>query len=93
MSRLEQNVISLKILDRTGAAIVVDVQRSSPVFSELIYNPQCFLIYEDPLAQPAHWEDVRSQEIFQLHNNDIIIIIVRRVSCPLKNVWEKLLFN
>lgn len=50
--------VFLSVYVRAGAAIVVEVQRSSPVFSELIYNPQCFLINHDPTLQPAEWEDV-----------------------------------
>ena len=43
---------------RIGSAIVVTVQRSSVVFSELIFNPQCFLLHEDTNLPPSHWDDV-----------------------------------
>ncbi len=44
---------------RIGSAIVVNVQRASPVFSQLVYNPQCFLTYENSSLAPADWNDVR----------------------------------
>jgi hypothetical protein len=37
---------------------VVDVQRTSPVFSQLIFNTQCFLIFEDTTISPDLWEQV-----------------------------------
>ena len=43
---------------RIGAAIVVDVQRSSQVFSELIFNPQCFLLNRDVTLPPSEWDNV-----------------------------------
>lgn len=43
---------------RIGAAIVVDVQRSSKVFSQLIFNTQCFLIFENATTAPDKWEEV-----------------------------------
>ena len=46
---------------RIGSAIVVDVQRSSQVFSELIFNTQCFLIFENTTIAPDQWEQVRQQ--------------------------------
>ncbi len=45
-------------LYRIGSAIVVTVQRASPVFSQLVYNPQCFLIYENASRSPGQWDDV-----------------------------------
>ena len=43
---------------RIGAAIVVDVQRSSMVHSELIYNPNCFLIHSNSTLAPNDWDNV-----------------------------------
>ena len=48
---------------RIGAAIVVDVQRSSIVHSELIYNPNCFLIHNNSTLAPDDWNDVSSLSI------------------------------
>ncbi|CAI8022048.1 hypothetical protein GBAR_LOCUS12974 [Geodia barretti] len=42
----------LENLGRLGSAIVVDVQRTSRVFSQLIFNTQCFLIFEDTTVAP-----------------------------------------
>ena len=43
---------------RIGSAIVVDVQRSSQVFSQLIFNTQCFLIFENATIAPDQWDEV-----------------------------------
>ena len=43
---------------RIGSAIVVTVQRSPLAFSELIYNPQCFLLHENSSIAPDKWDDV-----------------------------------
>lgn len=51
--------LSLPLI-RIGAAIVVDVQRSSLVHSELIYNPNCFLIHNSSTLAPDDWDDVSS---------------------------------
>ena len=50
--------------DRVGSAIVVDVQRTSQVFSQLIFNTQCFLIYEDTTTAPDSWEEVSTHKIY-----------------------------
>ena len=58
---------------RIGSAIVVDVQRASPVFSELVYNPQCFLIYDDPFLPPTQWNDVRpSSCVSARHDSNLV---------------------
>ena len=49
----------VSVIPRIGSAIVVDVQMSSPVFSELVYNPQCFLIHENATLPPTRWNNVR----------------------------------
>ena len=43
---------------RIGSSIVVDVQRSSQVFSQLIFNTQCFLIFENSTIAPDQWDEV-----------------------------------
>ena len=48
---------------RLGSAIVVDVQRTSRVFSQLIFNTQCFLIFEDTTVAPDSWDQVGSYYI------------------------------
>ena len=50
--------VIILLFDRIGSAIVVDVQRSSLVFSQLIFNPQCFLIHENSSLSPQEWTDV-----------------------------------
>lgn len=50
------------LVPRIGSAIVVDVQTSSSVFSELVYNPQCFLIYDNTTQRPTNWRDVRPDQ-------------------------------
>ena len=42
--------------DSEGAAIVVIGQLISAGFTEQLYNPQCFLQYEDPRIPPPSWE-------------------------------------
>ena len=44
---------------RVGAAISVESQKISDVFSKLLFNPLCFLRYEDPKKAPDSWEDAR----------------------------------
>ena len=39
-----------------GASIVVIGQLISAGFTEQLYNPQCFLQYEDPRIPPPYWE-------------------------------------
>eukprot|EP00731_Ephydatia_muelleri_P037372 Em0452g7a len=39
-----------------GAAIVVDVQKSSKPFSQLINNPQCFLTFDNRTSAPKNYK-------------------------------------
>ena len=55
-------------IPRIGSAIVVDVQTSSSVFSELVYNPQCFLIHEDATLPPSQWTQVRKTIKLKINN-------------------------
>jgi len=41
--------------DSDGAAIVVKSPRVSSSFSRQLYNPQCFLQYENPTIPPDNW--------------------------------------
>ncbi len=41
---------------------MVDVQTASQVFSELVFNPQCFLIHDNAMLSPAQWDDVREKK-------------------------------
>jgi hypothetical protein len=43
---------------RTGSAIVVDTQRTSSTFSNILFNPYCFLLFEDVHEAPAKWTNV-----------------------------------
>lgn len=42
--------------DSEGASIVVIGQLISAGFTEQLYNPQCFMQYEDPRVPPPSWE-------------------------------------
>ena len=42
-----------------GAAISVESQDVPDVLSKLLFNPLCFLRYEEPTKPPDSWEDVR----------------------------------
>ena len=46
-------------LYRRGASIVVDTFRVADVYSQLLFNPLCFLLYENTSQSPEHWENVR----------------------------------
>lgn len=41
-----------------GASILVDDQSTSNAFGQLAFNPQCFIVYEDPSKPPGHWNNV-----------------------------------
>ena len=41
-----------------GAAIVAETLASSNVFAGLLYNPLCFLLYENTRKPPNEWEEV-----------------------------------
>ena len=45
-------------LYRRGASIVVDTFYMPDVYSQLLFNPLCFLLYEDTSQSPEHWENV-----------------------------------
>ena len=45
-------------LYRRGASIVVDNFRVADVYSQLLFNPLCFLLYENTSQSPKHWENV-----------------------------------
>ena len=42
-----------------GAAISVESQDVPDELSKLLYNPLCFLRYENATIPPDSWEDVR----------------------------------
>ena len=44
-------------LYRRGAAIVVDTFYVPDVYSQLLFNPLCFLLYNESRS-PEHWENV-----------------------------------
>ena len=46
-----------------GAAIYVATQGTSFTYSELLFNPQCFLLYEDEQSPPENWTDVRKTTV------------------------------
>lgn len=41
-----------------GAAVIIDLVSVPPVYSRLLNNPLCTLIYEEPFQSPDEWEDV-----------------------------------
>lgn len=47
-----------------GAALNVEAQEFSEVLSKLLYNPLCFLQYEDPRVPPDDWQDVSANCIY-----------------------------
>ena len=46
------------IIYRLGASIVVDSPASLSSFSDILFNPKCFVLYEDRTAPPLEWENV-----------------------------------
>jgi protein involved in polysaccharide export with SLBB domain len=42
----------------TGSAIVVSTQMISSTYSKLLFNTQCFLLYEDMARAPNNWSNV-----------------------------------
>ena len=44
---------------RVGAAISIESEPVPDVYSKLVYNPLCFLRYEDYIVAPDDWDDVR----------------------------------
>ena len=38
-------------------------QGTSFTYSELLFNPQCFLLYEDEQSPPENWTDVRKTTV------------------------------
>ena len=46
-------------MDSFGASILVDFQNTAVAFNDqLAYNPQCFVVHEDPLRPPEQWNNV-----------------------------------
>ena len=50
------HMISSSFFRSEGACIVVNGQSITREFSHQLYNPQCFMVYEDPTIQPPQWE-------------------------------------
>jgi len=46
------------ILSSMGAAVVVDTNLTPGVYSRLLYNPLCFILYENASQSPEQWENV-----------------------------------
>lgn len=46
---------------REGAAIVVQTPRISSGFAHTLYNPQCFLQFNDSNKPPVDWDDEEVQ--------------------------------
>lgn len=47
-----------------GAALVVDTHTAVPdVYSRLLHNPLCVLLYEDRTQPPDQWENVSSHAV------------------------------
>ncbi len=48
-----------------GAALVVDTHTAVPdVYSQLLHNPLCVLLYENRTQPPDQWENVCSVVLF-----------------------------
>ena len=45
-------------ISRIGAGIVIDALPVPPVYSRLVKNPLCTLLYEDSSQRPDDWENV-----------------------------------
>ena len=45
---------------RIGAAMILDILSVPPVYSRLLNNPLCTLLYEEISRSPDDWEDVRN---------------------------------
>ena len=43
---------------RLGASIVVDSPALLSSFSDILFNPKCFVLYEDRTAPPSVWNNV-----------------------------------
>ena len=43
-----------------GASVLVEDQSTSITFGQLAFNPQCFIVYEDPSKPPGQWNNVCS---------------------------------
>lgn len=39
-----------------GSSIIVDSLVSTASFGDLVYNPRCFILYENRTAMPDEWE-------------------------------------
>lgn len=48
-------VIIVVVVCSEGACIVVRGQLIAAAFTKQLYNPQCFLQYEDPTMPPNGW--------------------------------------
>ena len=48
-----------KLFHRNGAAISAGAWNVPTIYSQLSFNPFCFLQFEDPRLPPDEWEDVR----------------------------------
>ena len=46
------------LFTRLGASIVVDSPALLSSFSDLLFNPKCFALYEDRAAPPSEWNNV-----------------------------------
>ena len=45
-------------MSSVGAALVAENNHAPTVFAGIVYNPLCFLLYEDLRAPPNEWKDV-----------------------------------
>ena len=45
-------------LSSVGAALVAENNHAPTVFAGIVYNPLCFLLYEDLRAPPNEWKNV-----------------------------------
>ena len=47
------------LVHRIGAAVVIHAPRVPAVYSRLIKNPLCTVLYEDTSLSPNDWENVK----------------------------------
>ncbi len=53
------SILLIPVCSRFGASILVDDQSTSVAFGQLAFNPQCFIVFENPSKPPGQWNSVR----------------------------------
>ena len=55
-------------LSSTGAAVVVDTILVPDAYSRLLFNPLCFILYENSSQSPEQWENVSYKRTIHAYN-------------------------